>query len=57
VGTATVSYDPATRKVTLNPSSNLGAGVWYKVTIKTGAKDEAGNALATQKEWTFKTRN
>ncbi len=49
---ATVSYDPATKKLRLNPSANLKRGT-YKATISTGAEDEAGNALAQPKSWTF----
>ena len=42
--TATVSYDAATKKATLDPSSNLSSGT-YKATVTTGAQDLAGNAL------------
>ena len=59
--TATVSYDATANKATLNPSSNLEAGVTYKVLVTTGAKDWAGNVLdqdstltgAQPKEWYF----
>jgi methionine-rich copper-binding protein CopC len=59
---ATVTYDSATRIATLNPSANLQSGATYVVTVKTGAKDLAGNSLdqnsATAgnqaKTWTFK---
>ena len=43
--TAAVSYAAATKKATLNPSSNLISGRTYKATVTTGAKDLAGNAL------------
>jgi hypothetical protein len=42
--TATVTYDAATKKAILDPSSNLGSGT-YKATVTTGAQDLAGNAL------------
>jgi len=43
--TATVSYDAATEKAILNPSSDLSSGATYKATVTTGAQDLAGNAL------------
>src|SRR5215207_49632 len=55
---ATVSYDPATNKATLNPNTDLEAGVTYTATVKGGAngvKDAAGNPLAADKVWTFTT--
>ena len=55
---ATVSYDPATDKATLNPNTDLEAGVTYTATVKGGAngvKDAAGNPLAADKVWTFTT--
>jgi hypothetical protein len=59
---ATVTYDPATRRATLNPSVNLQAGATYIATVTTGAKDTAVNSLdqnaATAgnqpKTWTFR---
>ena len=48
--TVTVSYNAATRTVTLTPSASLANSTVYTVTIKGGAsgvKDVAGNALAT----------
>jgi hypothetical protein len=42
---ATISYDVAKRKVTINPKKNLKQGTTYKVTIGTGVKDLAGNNL------------
>ena len=42
---ATISYDAAKRKVTINPKKNLKHGTTYKVTIGTGVKDLAGNNL------------
>ena len=57
---ATVSYDPTTKKATLGPNSSLAWNATYTVTIKggaSGAKDVAGNALETDKVWTFSTVN
>ena len=54
---ASVSYNLATKMVTLDPSANLGRGATYTATITTAAKDEAGNALAQPKTWTYTTAN
>ena len=54
---AAVTYDPCTRVATLNPSSNLTAGLSYTATVRggaTGVKDFAGNPLATDFVWFFK---
>jgi hypothetical protein len=43
---AAVSYDPISKKATLDPSSELDAGTSYTATVKggaSGAKDVAGN--------------
>ncbi len=53
--TGTVSYDPATWKATFTPSAALANGTNYTVTISTGVKDLAGNAMAAAKVWTFTT--
>lgn len=58
--TATVSYDIATLKATLAPSSPLATNTTYTATIKggtNGVKDTAGNALAADYTWTFTTSN
>jgi hypothetical protein len=56
---ATVSYDSATKKATLDPSSNLASNTTYTATIKggsTGVKDLAGNAIGQEDyTWTFTT--
>ena len=55
---ATVSYNSATKKATLDPSSNLVSNTTYTATIKgglNGAKDLAGNALQQDYSWTFTT--
>ena len=63
---ASVSYDGATKKATLNPTNNLRLGTTYKAVVSTGAKDVAGNQLdqdqspsngLQQKTWTFTVRN
>ena len=51
---ASVTYNPATKTVTLDPAANLGSKATYRVTI-TAAKDLAGNALAQPETWTFTT--
>ena len=56
--TAVVSYDPATRRATLNPSANLAPGTRYTVGLAgsaTGIRDAAGNPFRTV-TWTFTTR-
>ena len=59
---AALSYDPATKRATLNPNANLQAGATYVATVTTGAKDLAGNQLDQNpntagnqaKSWQFK---
>src|SRR5829696_904869 len=56
--TATVSYDAATKKATLDPSTELDPGATYTPTVKggtVGAKDLAGNPLGVDKVWSFST--
>ena len=64
--TAAVSYDAATKKAILNPSTNLSLGRTYKATVTTSVQDLAGNRLDQdqtpsngnqQKVWFFTTRN
>jgi hypothetical protein len=53
---ATVTYSG--NVATLNPTADLAANTTYTATIKGGAsgvKDPAGNALATDRTWTFTT--
>jgi len=52
---ASVTYNPATEIVTLDPTTNLGNKTTYTATITTAAKDLAGNALAQSMTWTFTT--
>ena len=53
VATNPLSYDSATRTVTLTPSSNLTPSTNYTVDLS-GAKDTAGNTM-DQVTWTFTT--
>ena len=53
---AALSYNAATRTVTLDPSTDLQAGATYTATVVGGAsgvKDTGGNTLAASKVWTF----
>src|SRR5215208_3055185 len=55
---ATVSYDAATKKATLDPDTELDPGATYTATIRggtVGAKDLAGNPLGVDKAWSFST--
>ncbi len=49
----TVTYSGT--KATFTPSSALNGSVVYTATITTGAKDAAGNALASNYTWSFTT--
>jgi hypothetical protein len=42
-------------KATFSPAANLSASTTYTATITTGAKDLAGNTLATDYVWSFTT--
>ena len=56
----TVSYDAPTKKATLKPLSALDRNAKYTATVKggaNGAKDKAGNVLASDKAWSFTTAN
>lgn len=53
----TVAYDVPSRVATLTPTSALSANTNYTATITTGAEDLAGNALASNRVWTFTTGN
>ncbi len=55
---AHVSYDRVTRKATLDPVPDLEADAAYTATVEGGsggAKDAAGNPLATDRVWSFTT--
>ncbi len=51
---ATVTYDGASRKLTIRPSAALASGTTYRVTLTTGLRDLAGNAFVGA-TWTFTT--
>ena len=53
--TGTVSYDVVSHIATFAPASPLAANTFYSATITTGAKDLAGNALASDAVWSFTT--
>jgi hypothetical protein len=56
---ATVTYNAATRTATLDPTSNLQGNSTYRATVEggsSGVKDVAGNALATDLTWSFRTQ-
>ncbi|MFP3463300.1 Ig-like domain-containing protein [Arthrobacter globiformis] len=55
---AAVTYSSTNRVATLNPDASLAAGRTYTATIRggsSGVKDVAGNALASDRTWTFTT--
>lgn len=52
---ATVSYDAGANAATLNPTSSLSFNTGYTLTVGTGAKDLAGNQLASEFTSTFTT--
>jgi len=51
----TVTYDTATRIARFTPSAALAAGTAYTATVTTGARDAAGNTMASNYVWTFTT--
>jgi hypothetical protein len=56
--TAEVTYDPETKKATLDPRPDLKANTTYTATVKggdDGAKDAEGIALAQDEIWSFTT--
>jgi Bacterial Ig-like domain len=50
-----VTYDAATQVASFAPASVLVGSTTYTATITTGATDQAGTALASNKVWTFTT--
>jgi subtilisin family serine protease len=54
-GAVSGSFSWSGQTLTFDPSSNLAAGTQYTATVSTAAKDLAGNALASQKQWSFTT--
>jgi len=53
--TGTVTYDATSRTATFTLSSNLSSNTAYTVTITTGVRDSAGNAMAANYTWRFTT--
>jgi ice-binding like protein/Big-like domain-containing protein len=53
--TGTVTYNATTHIATFTPTTALALGTDYTATITTGAKDAAGNALASNHVWSFTT--
>jgi hypothetical protein len=53
--TGKVSYDVTDQIATFTPASALTTGTTFTATLTTGAKDLAGNALATDFVWSFTT--
>jgi subtilisin family serine protease len=54
-GAVSGTFSWSGQTMTFDPSSNLAAGAQYTATVSTAAKDLAGNALASQKQWSFAT--
>ena len=55
---AHLSYDPATKKATLDPDADLDPQSSYTATIRggtDGVTDSSGNPLASDEEWSFTT--
>ncbi len=52
---ATVTYDSADKKATLNPSADLEVDTTYTANVTIDAKDLAGNPLASPMNWSFTT--
>jgi hypothetical protein len=50
-----VTYNSVTDMAIFTPNSALADGTSFSATISVGAKDVAGNALASSKVWTFAT--
>jgi hypothetical protein len=53
--TGSVAYDATSKTATFTPSTKLSANKSYTATIKSGVKDIAGNALASDYTWKFET--
>jgi hypothetical protein len=50
-----VFYDPAVRRVTIMPLERLAEGETYTATIGSAVADAAGNQMAGDYAWSFKT--
>ncbi len=53
--TGVISYDPATKTALFDPASDLFYGYVYTATATSGISDRAGNHLASDYAWSFKT--
>ncbi len=53
---ALVSYDDATRTLTLNPTQDLDLGAAYTATLA-GVRDVSGNVIAASVTWSFTTNS
>lgn len=53
----TVNYVELSKIATFTPTSNLDVNTTYTATVTTAAKDLAGNALESDKVWSFTTAN
>jgi hypothetical protein len=53
--TGTITHDTTKKIFTFTPASNLALSTLFTATITPGAKDLAGNALATNYVWKFTT--
>ncbi|OOP56248.1 MAG: hypothetical protein AYP45_10060 [Candidatus Brocadia carolinensis] len=51
----TISYNSSTKTATFNPNTDLSYSTTYTAKITTGAKDSAGNAMASNYTWSFTT--
>ena len=51
----TVAYNASTQIAIFTPTTALAASTTYTATITTGAKDVAGNSLASNRVWSFTT--
>src|SRR5439155_22071536 len=51
----TVDYDVASKTATFTPANDLTPNAIYTVTLTTGARDLAGNALTADLVWSFTT--
>ena len=54
--TGTISYDASSKTATFTPSTNLSYSTTYTATVTNGVKDIAGNAMASNKTWSFTTK-
>jgi predicted CXXCH cytochrome family protein len=52
---ATVNYDPGSKIASLTPDAPLSYETTYTAYVTTGVTDLAGNHLATNKVWSFRT--